>query len=60
MVAQTKALPDLKDSRDGAVVGKTIDFMTVDVEGAEMLVLNTVDFTRVGVKILVVELDGGN
>jgi hypothetical protein len=35
-----------------------VDFLSVDVEGAELSVLQTLDFTEVSVDVAVVELDG--
>ena len=38
----------------------SIDFWSLDVEGAELEVLKTADFSRLSVKVLMVELDGHN
>jgi hypothetical protein len=37
-----------------------VDLWSLDVEGAELEVLKTVDFSRLSVKVLMVELDGHN
>ena len=37
-----------------------IDLLSVDVEGAELEVLRTVDFSDVHVKYVIVEADGSN
>ncbi|CAK0774844.1 hypothetical protein CVIRNUC_004208 [Coccomyxa viridis] len=37
-----------------------IDFFSLDVEGAELEVLKTVNLTQVNVSVLVVEMDGSN
>ena len=37
-----------------------IDFFSLDVEGAELEVLQTLDFTAFHVSVLVIEQDGGN
>ncbi|CAK0733424.1 hypothetical protein CVIRNUC_000273 [Coccomyxa viridis] len=37
-----------------------IDFLSLDVEGAELEVLKTVNLTQVSVDVLVVEMDGSN
>lgn len=35
----------------------TVDFMSVDVEGSELLVLETLNFTAVTVNVLMVEMN---
>jgi FkbM family methyltransferase len=37
-----------------------VDFWVLDVEGAELLVLKSMDFTRITVDVMVIELDGAN
>ena len=39
---------------------RKVDVFFLDVEGAELAVLNGVDFSHLNIKYMVIEMDGGN